>query len=182
MTFGGKGETSFCFFPYLSYVFLGYVFGKVIRRVPENEKGTFYKKSGIVCGTVAAVWFICCIILHPGIEGFFNYMIGQYRVPGLAKVTGSFCSIILVFAVSFWLMPMIEKWKFGYSKLCFFSKQISKMYAVHIGVYWVIGGLAAFYEFGVKECLILSVVVLIATDLLVQGYLMITDKIKNRKS
>ena len=181
MTFGGKGETSFCFFPYLSYVFLGYVFGKVIRRVPENEKGNFYKKSGIVCGTVAVVWFICCIVLHPGIEGFFNYMIGQYRVPGLAKVTGSFCSIILVFAIAFWLMPMIEKWKFGYNKLCYFSKQISKMYAVHIGVYWVIGGFAAFYEFGVKECLILSVVVLIATDLLVQGYFMITDKIKNRK-
>ena len=181
MTFGGKGETSFCFFPYLSYVFLGYVFGKVLRRVPENEKGNFYKKSGVVCGTVAVVWFICCIVLHPGIEGFFNYMIGQYRVPGLAKVTGSFCSIILVFAIAFWLMPMIEKWKFVYNKLCYFSKQISKMYAVHIGVYWVIGGFAAFYEFGVKGCLILSVVVLIATDLVVQGYLMITDKIKNRK-
>ena len=41
MTFGGKGETSFCFFPYLSYVFLGYVFAKVIRRVPEDEKGAF---------------------------------------------------------------------------------------------------------------------------------------------
>ena len=39
MTFGGKGETSFCFFPYLSYVFLGYVFGKVLRRIPEDEKG-----------------------------------------------------------------------------------------------------------------------------------------------
>ena len=181
MTFGGKGETSFCFFPYLSYVFLGYVFGKVIRRVPENEKGNFYKKSGIVCGTIAVVWFTCCIVLHPGIEGFFNYMIGQYRVPGLAKVTGSFCSIILVFAIAFWLIPMIEKWKFGYNKLCYFSKQISKMYAVHIGVYWVIGGFTAFYEFGVKGCLILSVVVLIATDLVVQGYLMITDKIKNRK-
>lgn len=38
MTFGGKGETSFCFFPYLSYVFLGYVFGKILRRIPENEK------------------------------------------------------------------------------------------------------------------------------------------------
>lgn len=181
MTFGGKGETSFCFFPYLSYVFLGYVFGKVIRRVPENEKGNFYKKSGIVCGTVAVVWSICCIVLHPGIEEFFNYMIGQYRVPGLAKVMGSFCSIVLVFAIAFWLMPMIEKWKFGYNKLCYFSKQISKMYAVHIGVYWVIGGFTAFYEFGVKGCLILSVVVLIATDLVVQGYLMITDKIKNRK-
>mgnify|MGYP006327902209 FL=1 len=181
MTFGGKGETSFCFFPYLSYVFLGYVFGKVIRRVPENEKGNFYKKSGVVCGTVAVVWFICCIVLHPGIEGFFNYMIGQYRVPGLAKVTGSFCSIILVFAIAFWIMPIMEKWKFGYNKLCYFSKQISKMYAVHIGVYWVIGGFAAFYEFGVKGCLILSVIVLIATDLIVQGYLIVTDKKKKKK-
>lgn len=181
MTFGGKGETSFCFFPYLSYVFLGYVFGKVIRRVPEKEKGNFYKKSGVVCGTVAVVWFICCIVLHPGIEGFFNYMIGQYRVPGLAKVTGSFCSIILVFAIAFWIMPIMEKWKFGYNKLCYFSKQISKMYAVHIGVYWVIGGFAAFYEFGVKGCLILSVIVLIATDLIVQGYLIVTDKIKSKK-
>lgn len=181
MTFGGKGETSFCFFPYLSYVFLGYVFGKVIRRVPENEKGNFYKKSGVVCGTVAVVWFIYCIVLHPGIEGFFNYMIGQYRVPGLAKVTGSFCSIILVFAIAFWIMPIMEKWKFGYNKLCYFSKQISKMYAVHIGVYWVIGGFAAFYEFGVKGCLILSVIVLIATDLIVQGYLIVTDKIKSKK-
>ena len=181
MTFGGKGETSFCFFPYLSYVFLGYVFGKVIRRVPEDEKGNFYKKSGVVCGTVAVVWFICCIVLHPGIEGFFNYMIGQYRVPGLAKVTGSFCSIILVFAIAFWIMPIMEKWKFGYNKLCYFSKQISKMYVVHIGVYWVIGGFAAFYEFGVKGCLILSVIVLIATDLIVQGYLIVTDKIKSKK-
>ena len=181
MTFGGKGETSFCFFPYLSYVFLGYAFGKVIRRVPENEKGNFYKKSGVVCGTVAVVWFICCIVLHPGIEGFFNYMIGQYRVPGLAKVTGSFSSIILVFAIAFWIMPIMEKWKFGYNKLCYFSKQISKMYAVHIGVYWVIGGFAAFYEFGVKGCLILSVIVLIATDLIVQGYLIVTDKIKSKK-
>ena len=177
MTFGGKGETSFCFFPYLSYVFLGYVFGKVIRRVSENEKGNFYKKSGILCGMIAAIWFVGCIVLHPGIDGFFNYMIEQYRIPGLFKVIGSFCTIMFVFAIAFWLMPMIEKWKFGYHKLCYYSKQISKMYAVHIGVYYVIGGFAAFYAFNVKECLIWAVVVLIVTDLLVQGYIRITDKI-----
>ena len=180
MTFGGKGETSFCFFPYLSYVFLGYVFGKVIRRIPENEKGSFYKKSGIICGIIAAIWLIYCILLHPGIDELFNYMSGQYRIPGLAKVIGSFSTIMLVFAVSFWLLPMIEKWKFVYNKLCFYSKQISKMYAVHIGVYFLIGGFSAFYAFNVTECLIWSVVVLIVTDLLVQGYLIATDKIKNR--
>ena len=179
MTFGGKGETSFCFFPYLSYVFLGYVFGKVLRRVPENEKGNFYKKSGLVTGIIAAIWFIGCAVRHPGVDGFFNYMIEQYRTPGLTKVLGSFCMILFVFAVSFWIMPLIEKWKFGYRKLCFYSRQISKMYAVHIGVYWVIGGFAAFYEFNVKECLIWSVIVLLITDLLVQGYLMLTDKRKS---
>lgn len=178
MTFGGKGETSFCFFPYLSYVFLGYVFAKVIRRVPENEKGTFYKKSGIICGLIAVVWFVGCVVLHPGVDGFFNYMIDQYRTPGLTKVIGTFCSIILVFAIAFGIMPIMEKWKFGYTKLNYYSKQISKMYAVHIGVYWALAGFAAFYEFNVTECLILSVAVLIATDLLVQGYLKLTDKIK----
>ena len=155
MTFGGKGETSFCFFPYLSYVFLGYVFAKVIRKVPEDEKGAFYKKSGLVCGIVAVAWFV--------------------------KVVGTFCSIILVFAVAFFLMPIIEKWKFVYNKLCYYSRQISKMYAVHIGVYWALAGFAAFYEFSVRDCLILSVVVLIVTDLLVQGYIIIDNKIKEQK-
>ena len=182
MTFGGKGETSFCFFPYLSYVFLGYVFGKVIRRVPENEKGDFYKKGGTVCGVIAAIWFVGCIISHPSVEKFFDYMLVQYRTPGLLKVAGSFCAIIFVFAVAFWIMPLVEKWKFGYNKLCYFSKQISKMYAIHIGVYWAIAGLSAFYPYNVKECLLWSVAVLVATDLLVQGYMKVTDKIKAGKN
>lgn len=178
MTFGGKGETSFCFFPYLSYVFLGYVFGKVIRRIPENEKGCFYKKSGIICGIIAAIWFAGCIAMHPGVEEFFDYMLVQYRTPGLVKVIGSFCSIMLVFAFSYWIMPVMEKWKFGYNKLCYYSKHISKMYAVHIGVYFLIGGFTAFYEFGVTGCLLLSVAVLIVTDLIVEAYVVMEDKIK----
>ena len=137
MTFGGKGETSFCFFPYLSYVFLGYVFGKVLRRIPEDEKGNFYKESGIICGITAAVWFICCIVLHPGIEGFFNYMIEQYQNSrGLQRYSEASAASYLCLQLAFRIMPMMEKWKFGYNKLCYYSKQISKMYAVHIGVYW----------------------------------------------
>ena len=178
MTFGGKGETSFCFFPYLSYVFLGYVFAKVIRRIPEEKKGDFYKKSGIICGVIAVVWFISCIALHPNVDDFFNYMLDQYRTPGLLKVIGSFCTILFVFALSSLVMPVIEKWKFGYNKLCFYSKQISKMYAVHIGVYYAIGGFAAFGGFDVKTCILWSVAVLVVTDLLVQGYLRIESKIK----
>ena len=181
MTFGGKGETSFCFFPYLSYVFLGYVFGRVIRTIPEEEKGKFYQKSGLLCGIIAVIWFAGCVILHPGVDGFFEYMIGQYRIPGLLKVIGSFSSIMLAFAVAYFILPTLEKWKFVYDKLCFYSRQISKMYAVHIGVYYLIGGFSAFYEYNVGQCLLWSVVVLIATDLIVQGYLFVMDKRKAGK-
>lgn len=181
MTFGGKGETSFCFFPYLSYVFLGYVFAKVIRRIPEDEKGLFYKKNGIVCGIIAVVWFVCCIITHPNVDAFFGYMLEQYRTPGLIKIIGSFCTILFVFAIAFWIMPIVEKWKFGYNRLGFYSKQISKMYAIHIGVYYAIGGLAAFYAFDVKECLLWAVAVLIITDFIVHGYLAVTGKMSKRQ-
>ncbi len=91
----------------------------MIRQIPEEEKGDFYKKSGIICGVIAAVWFISCIVLHPNVDDFFNYMLDQYRTPGLLKVIGSLCTILLVFAISFRVMPLIEKWKFGYNKLCF---------------------------------------------------------------
>ena len=101
-------------------------------------------------------------------------MLVQYRTPGLLKVAGSFCAIIFVFAVAFGIMPLVEKWKFGYNKLCYFSKQISKMYAIHIGVFWAIAGISAFYPYNVKECLLWSVAVLVATDLLVQGYMKVT--------
>lgn len=134
-----------------------------------------------MCGVIAVIWLAVCIVLHPDVDDFFNYMLEQYRTPGLAEVIGSFCTIMLVFAIAFWLMPMIEKWRFGYNRLCYYSKQISKMYAVHIGVYFAIAGFAAFYEFNVKECLIWSVAVLVITDLLVHGYIIVESKIKNRK-
>ena len=153
----------------------------MIRTVPENEKGSFYKRSGTICGIIAAIWLAGCIVSHPGVEEFFEYMLMQYRIPGLVKVIGSYCSIMLVFAVSFWITPFVEKWKFGYNKLCYYSRHISKMYAVHIGVYFLIGGFSAFYEFSVAGCLLLSVAVLIATDLIVEAYVIMENKIKNGK-
>lgn len=55
------------------------------------------------------------------------------------------------------------------------------MYAIHIGVFWAIAGFSAFYPYNVKECLLWAVAVLVATDLLVQGYMKVTDKIKTEK-
>ena len=65
MTFGGKGETSFCFFPYLSYVFLGYDFWKSCSEESlKMKKETFYKESGSYVGLLrryglyAALYYI----------------------------------------------------------------------------------------------------------------------------
>lgn len=64
MTFGGKGETSFCFFPYLSYVFLGYVLEKCSEESLKMKKETFIKKARSYVGLLrryglyAALYYI----------------------------------------------------------------------------------------------------------------------------
>lgn len=177
MSFGGKGETSFCFFPYLSYVFMGYVFAKVIRKIQEKDKAGFYIKSGIISAVIVAIWMGFVIRKYPGVDEYFTYMNLQYRIPGLAKVIGSCCSILLCFAIAYGAAPVIEKWKFGYRKLTEYSKNISKLYAVHIGIYLIIAALLSFVGVGTAACFGWSVIVLVLTDLTVKGYIAVEKRI-----
>jgi len=177
MSFGGKGETSFCFFPYLSYVFMGYVFAKVIRKIQEKDKADFYIKSGIISAVIAAIWIGVIIWKYPSVDEFFAYMNLQYRIPGIAKVTGSCCSILLCFAIAYKAAPIIEKWKFGYRKLTEYSKNISKLYAVHIGIFLIIQASLLFVGVGTAACIGWSVIVLVLTDLTVKGYIAIEKRI-----
>jgi len=177
MTFGGKGETSFCFFPYLSYVFMGYVFAKALRRIREEDKADFYIRSEIISAVTAAVWMGAVIWRHPNADEFFMYMSSQYRIPGLAKVIGSCCSILLFFAIAYRAAPVLEKWKFGYRKLTEYSKNISKLYAVHIGIFSIIIALLSFVGVGTAACFVWAVVVLVLTDLTVKGYTAVEKKI-----
>jgi len=177
MSFGGKGETSFCFFPYLSYVFMGYVFAKVIRKIQEKDKAEFYIKSGIVSAVIVAIWMGFVIWNYPSVDEFFTYMILQYRIPGIAKVIGSCCSILLCFAIAYGAAPIIEKWKFGYRKLTEYSKNISKLYAVHIGIFLIIQALLSFVGVGTAACFGWAVIVLLLTDLTVKGYIAIEKRI-----
>ncbi len=181
MTFGGKGETSFCFFPYLSYVFLGYVFAKLLRKIQEKDKAEFYLKSGIISAVIVAVWMGFVIWKYPNLDEFFTYMTLQYRIPGLAKVIGSCCSILLYFAIAYGIAPMIEKWKFAYRKLTEYSKNISKLYAIHIGIYCTIQAVLSFVGVGVLACFAWSLIVLVLTDLTVKGYIAIETNIRNKR-
>jgi len=180
MSFGGKGETSFCFFPYLSYVFMGYVFAKMLRKIQENDKGEFYIKSGIISSVIVAVWIGFVIYKYPNVDEFFTYMNSQYRIPGIAKVIGSCCSILLYFAIAYGITPMIEKWKFGYRKLTEYSKNISKLYAVHIGIFLIIQAVLSFVGVGTAACLGWSVIVLVLTDLTVKVYISIEKKLARK--
>ncbi len=177
MTFGGKGQTSFCFFPYLSYVFSGYVFAKVIRKIQEKDKAEFYMKSGIISAVIVAVWVGCVIWKYPDLDEFFIYMNLQYRIPGIAKVTASCCAILLCFAIAYGVAPIVEKWKFGYRKLTEYSKHISKIYAVHIGIFLVILACTSCVGVGTAACFGWSVIVLVLTDFTVKGYIVIEKRI-----
>lgn len=181
VTFGGKGEATFCFFPYISFVFLGYIFAKLIRRIKTEDKKDFYKLAGCFSLGITISWIGIIIATHPSLNSFYDYMHAQYHIPGIAKVIGSCAVIVLFFTIAYFIAPGLEKCKFVYHKLNQYSKQISKVYAVHIGVYMVISAATAFCGFGTYACLIWSVVVLVVTDLLVSAYVLLEQKVITKK-
>lgn len=170
MTFGGMEKTSFPFFPFLSFVFLGYVFARLMRRIREEDKGEFYKLAGLGGSIVILIWLAIIIPKHYGVNEFFAYFNKEYRTPGIAKVVGSTCAIVVSFAIAYGLQPVLKKWNYLYDKLIWYSNQISKLYAIHIGIYMAISGATAFYGFSTAQCLLISVAVIVATDIIVQLY------------
>ncbi len=151
---------------------MGYVFAKVIRKIQKKDKVEFYIKS-----VIAAIWMGFVIWKYPSVDEFFTYMNLQYRIPGLAKVIGSCCSILLCFAIAYGTAPIIEKWKFGYRKLTEYSENISKLYAVHIGIFLIIAALLSFVGVGTEACFGWSVIVFVLTDLTVKGYIAVEKRI-----
>lgn len=175
--------------------------GNMLGKRDKESASRLFSVTFLVTFIVGILFSLCAFpaagpiarLLVPGGGDLTNYTRDYIRISMLgAPIIGIGLMMVnylgvenhpeLVFAVSYLIMPVMEKWKFVYNKLCYYSKQISKMYAVHIGVYFVVGGFSAFYEFNVKECLLWSVAVLIATDLLVQGYVIAVDKMKSNKA
>lgn len=179
-TFGGKGETSFCFFPYISFVLMGYVFAKVIRRVNVDDKRGFYRITGAAGLIILVIWLVVVILKHPSVDESFNYMNNKYRIPGLAKVLSGCGAIIASFALAYFISPILKKCKFIYNKLISYSNNISKLYAVHIGVYMIILAATGFKGYGIGACFAWSLAVLIITDLLVALYIKIEKNIRER--
>jgi len=181
ISFGGQYKTSFSFFPYLSFVLMGYVFAKILRRVEEKDKGRFYMIFGSSGLIIMGIWLIISIIKYPSIDEMYGYLRVMYHIPGLLKLLVSTCTIVGICGIAYFLLPAIKKLPFVYDKLISYSTNISKLYAVHIGVYMVIEAAFAFLGFSTKACLLWSVVVLIVTDIIVCIYNKIYKKLSLKK-
>lgn len=180
MTFGGPGKTSFCFFPYISLVFAGYIFAKVLRRV--EDKVIFYRTVGIISGVVMATWLGILIAKYGSLTEFYMFIHVKYRIPDFFKLVGSTATIITTMAIAYALIPLIEKISVIDKFLCYLSKNISKYYAIHIGVYAAVGAVYSFKGVGTIGCLIWAVIAFVITDVIVRVYIAVENKIiKNKK-
>lgn len=179
--FGGMGLASFPFFPYLSFVFLGYVFGKILRLVQPEQKERFYLEVGGLGGLIAVGWVVSVWISTGDLAGFYEVIHGLYHIPDLTKLIGSIAWILFVFWISFSILPWVKKCSAIYRKLLAISKHTSKYYAVHIGVYAFFAAVTAFRGFDTISCLLWSVAAMIITDIIVEVFVKYA-KIRGRRS
>lgn len=174
--FGGMGLASFPFFPYLSFVLFGYVFGRILRLVQPEQKGKFYLAVGGTGGLIAVGWVIFLWFRTGNLAGFYEILHGLYHIPDITKLIGSTTWILFVFWLSFIILPWVKKYSVIYTKLLALSKHTSKYYAVHIGVYAFFAAMTAFRGFDTTACLLWSVAVIIITDVIVVAFVKYTKR------
>ena len=187
---GEADYTSFTPLYFLTYALFGVAFAKLFRRV--NNKRRFYLTALPVCAVIAVAWWVT-FIMQTGTElsavrkasgiGYIN--------PDLWHVVASIAHILIMAAVIYFIIEKsaarkkakgIERQNPVSKQLLYYSKHISKFYALHILTYIAALGFHGYLPFESWQCWVLTVICMIITEVLVRGYNKIYDTIKKRKA
>lgn len=173
------GEAVFVSFTplyFLSYALLGVAFGRLLRHVKDKE--TFYKILAVPAIVVAAVWWILIFCQYGSdISRMWTVLSDAYTQPDLWHVAAGIAHII-VMAVIFYFLDGIGK-KDGRThepvnpaarQLLYYSRHISKYYALHIIVYFIALGINGYEGFRSCQCWLLALLSIVVTECMVRGY------------
>lgn len=179
IAFAAGGTVSFAFWPYISFTAIGYFFACYFRTC--EDKSIFYKKTFKITIPISVLYIIWVLIAHPGLTPTFEYLHLQYMYPDILKCIATTAIILSTAGIVYFVLQRVEKSE-KYSKkvfaiIHFFSKHISKLYAVHIAVYFFIFALLRYATSGTTVCLILSVPVSVITILIVFYYVKYENKL-----
>lgn len=172
MTFTAGGTVSFAFWPYISFTCIGYFFGRYFQTC--EDKRQFYKKSFCVTIPISIAYIAWVLVTNSGLHNIFDFLHTQYMYPNVVKCIATTAILLATAGIVYFVLDNIKKTekseKYIFSVIHFFSKHISKLYAVHIGVYFFLFGVLRYNTSGTITCLIISVPASIATLLIVYGF------------
>lgn len=161
---------------FLSYALLGVAFGRLFKHVKNKAK--FY---GILTGpsiVIIAVWWILIFQKYGSdIAEMENALIYSYTHPDLWHVVASLAHTF-VFAAIFFFIENFRGKEDGQSdpknpiakQILYYSKHISKYYALHMIVYFIALGVNGYEGFKSYQCWLLALLSILVTECMVRGY------------
>lgn len=171
---------------FLSYALYGVAFGKILRRVKDKVK--FYGILTIPSVIIVAVWWIFMFQKYgaslPEMRKAFGY---GYIHPNFWHVLASLAHIMLFAAIVYYIeshggkAPGASRPKNPIARqLLYYSKHISKYYALHALVFLTALGLNGYLGFKSYQCWLLALLSIVVTECMVRGYDYLTSKIHHK--
>lgn len=179
------GEADFVSFTplyFLSYALFGVAFGKILRHV--KDKARFYRLLAVPCVLLVIAWWVQVFGKYGSDISEMRRVLGDaYTQPDPWHVAAGMAHIILL-AIIFFFMERIgskdgETGRSGNPvarQILYYSKHISKYYALHIIVFFIALGMNGYESFKSYECWLLALLSMIVTEFLVRGYNALREK------
>lgn len=163
---------------FLSYAFLGVSFGHLLQRV--KDKKAFYRLVMPTCAVIALAWWIFTINKYGFSNELYSYLCIAYTQPDLFHVAASIAHILFFAGVLYFIDGAMKKSAVIGKQLLYYNRHISKYYAIHIGVYFVIYGFHQYKGFSSLQCWLITALCMIITEVIVRLYVSLTEKNKNQ--
>lgn len=185
---GAASYVSFTPLYFLSFALFGVAFGRMFRHV--KDKARFY---GILIApsiVIAAVWWILTFQRYGAdISEMRSVLSYSYTHPDLWHVVASLAHIFIFAAIFFFIENAGGKAgaqnqpKNPVAKqILYYSKHISKYYALHTIVYFIALGINGYVGFKSYQCWLLALLSMLVTECMVRGYEYLAAKIIGKKA
>ena len=182
---GDAPHVSFTPLYFLPYALFGMAIGKLYRHVKDKKQ--FYLMLTPVCAVIAIVWWVI-FLSRVGInfDAIRKQSAEGYICPNLWHAIASIAHILLMAAVVYFIAgrgktPKKEPGNPVSRQLLYYSKHISKFYAIHTVVYNFMFAVHGYQGFETWQCWILMIVCMVVTEAVVRGYNKVYDLIQNRR-
>lgn len=171
---------------FLSYALYGVAFGSILRRVKDKVK--FYGILTIPSAIIIAVWWILVFRNYGTSILEMRKALGYaYIHPNFWHVLASLAHILLFAAIVYYVeshggkapVPSSPKNPIA-RQLLYYSKHISKYYALHALVFLTALGLNGYLGFQSYQCWLLALLSIVVTECMVRGYEYLTTKIHHK--